>query len=306
MKFPDIADTVRLERLKPPAGKVRAVIDTDTFNEIDDQFAVVYALLSPEKLDIEAIYAAPFYNKRSSGPGDGMEKSYDEIVRLLQRLGISPENFVFKGSTDFLSESTSPVANDAVSDLIARAMDSGDESLYVIATGAVTNVASALLLEPEIANKIVVVWLGGHALHWPDTGEFNLKQDLRASRVVFDCGVPLVHIPCAGVTSHLHTTVPEMREHVKGRGEIGDYLFEIFSGFHTQHCGWSKVLWDIAAVAYLVDASLVPTQVIHSPIITSEKTWSIDRSRHLIRSAFMVKRDPIFRDLFSKLELRRE
>ena len=54
------------------------VLDTDTYNEIDDQFALVYALLCPEKLNVEAVYAALFTNDRSTGPGDGMEKSYEE------------------------------------------------------------------------------------------------------------------------------------------------------------------------------------------------------------------------------------
>ena len=59
------------------------VLDTDTYNEIDDQFAVVYSLISPEKLDVEAIYAAPFFNTRSLSPKDGMEKSYEEISEIL-------------------------------------------------------------------------------------------------------------------------------------------------------------------------------------------------------------------------------
>ncbi len=50
------------------------VLDTDTFNEIDDQFAVIYALHSKERLQVEAFYAAPFHNELSSGPKDGMEK----------------------------------------------------------------------------------------------------------------------------------------------------------------------------------------------------------------------------------------
>lgn len=304
MKFPKITDAVRLQKLEPVKGKVRMVLDTDTYNEIDDQFAVVYSLLSPEKLDVEAIYAAPFHNDRSSGPADGMEKSFDEILRLLNRLNVSPENFVFKGSTKFLSDYDSPCESDAVSDLIERAMNPDKEPLYVVAIGAITNIASAILIKPEIVNKIVVVWLGGHALHWSNTDEFNLKQDIMSSRLVFDCGVPLVHIPCAGVTTHLHTTVPEMATYVKGKGEIGDYLFQIFSDYNTEHCGWSKVIWDIAAIAYLIDASRVPTEVVHSPIVTDQKTWSFNRSRHLIRSAFMVNRDPIFKDFFGKLALR--
>ena len=67
-----LSDADRLKLLAPRAGKLRAVLDTDTYNEIDDQFALVQAMLSPERIGLEAIYAAPFHNKRSSGPGDGM------------------------------------------------------------------------------------------------------------------------------------------------------------------------------------------------------------------------------------------
>ncbi len=83
--------------LTPRPGRVRAVLDTDTYNEIDDQFALVQAMLSPDRIALEAIYAAPFHNKRSSGPGDGMDKIYDEILRLLDRMDRSSAGFVFKG-----------------------------------------------------------------------------------------------------------------------------------------------------------------------------------------------------------------
>ena len=99
MAYQRLSDSEIEERLRPPTGPVRMVLDTDTYNEIDDQFAVVYALRSPEKLTVEALYAAPFTNDRSTGPGDGMEKSYDEIVRLLDRLHLSADGFVYRGST---------------------------------------------------------------------------------------------------------------------------------------------------------------------------------------------------------------
>jgi inosine-uridine nucleoside N-ribohydrolase len=279
---------------------VRMVLDTDTYNEIDDQFAVVYALLSPERLDVEAVYAAPFFNNKSSGPGDGMEKSYQEILRLLERLEVSPEGFAYRGSTDYLRDWDHPVGSEAASDLVERAL-ADPSPLYVVAIGAITNVASAILMEPRILERIVVVWLGGHALHWPNTAEFNLRQDIPASRLVFDCGVPLVHVPCAGVVTHLRTTVPEVERYVQGQGAIGDYLAQIYKEHHTDHYAWSKEVWDLAAIAYLIDEKWVPTHIVHSPILTDQLTWSFDNSRHLIRTAMYVDRDPIFRDLFTKL-----
>ena len=213
---------------------------------------------------------------------------------------ISCENFVFRGSKSYLPRYNTPVLSDAAEDLVYRAMKS-DEPLYVVGISAATNIASAILMEPEIIARIVVVWLSGNALNWKDAKEFNLMQDLSASRILFDCGVPLVHISCQGVTSHLHTTLPEIDKYVKGKGAIGDYLAGIFRDFYEDHFARSKVLWDIAPVAYLINNNRVPTELVNSPRITDDIKWDLDKSRHFIRSAYKVNRDPIFQDLFRKL-----
>lgn len=300
-----INEDMLLKKLTPPTknSKIRMVLDTDTFNEIDDQFAIVYALQSQDKLNVEAIYAAPFHNNRSSGPEDGMEKSYDEILRILKRINVSSEGFVHKGSRGFLESKNEPYRSEAALDIVKRAMSATeDDPLYVVAIGAITNVASAILIEPEIIDKIVVVWLGGHAFHWSDTKEFNLKQDVLSTQVLFDCGVPLVLIPCMGVTSHLHTTMSEIEKFVVGKGEIGDFLAKRFEEYHDDHYAYSKVIWDISAIAYLLNSeNAVLTQVVHSPILTDQVTWSFDSSRHFIRYAYHVNRDVIFKDLFTKL-----
>lgn len=282
------------------SGPVRMVLDTDTYNEIDDQFAVVYALLSPEAMNVEAIYAAPFHNSRSSGPADGMEKSYTEILRLLELMGVPHEGLVLKGSNRFMEAPDRPVESAAAADLVARAKH-GEPPLYVAAIGAITNVASALLLDPAIAKRIVVVWLGGQGLHWRDTREFNLGQDLHAARYVLDCGVPLVRIPCYTAASHLLTTLPELERYVAGRGRIGDYLVDIFRSYTEDHFGYAKEIWDIATIAWLVNPDWVPTETVTSPILFDDMTWAFDASRHTIHNATYANRNAIFRDLFTKL-----
>jgi len=277
------------------------VLDTDTYNEIDDQFAVVYALISPE-LDVRAVYAAPFKNSRSRGPGDGMAKSYEEILRILDKLDRSPDGFAFRGSTRYL-DTKEPERSAAALDLIERARKSSPEDpLYVAAVGAITNVSNAILIDPSIIKNIVVVWLGGHGHDWPHQHEFNFGQDLHASRVIFDSGVPFVQLPCVPVVTHFTTTVPEMERYVGGRGPIGDYLLKIFKDYHKDHFAWSKVLWDMTAVAWVIDDDPLPSNLVHSPIVTDNHTLSFDRSRHLIRTVYFVRRDPIFRDFFTKLE----
>ena len=298
-----ISEAQRLQLLTPRPGRVRAVLDTDTFNEIDDQFALVQILLSPERLKLEAIYAAPFHNDRSTGPGHGMQLSYDEILRLLDRMAQPSDGLVFKGVTDYVGATKQPREAAAVDHLIARARAGcPQDPLYVIAIAAISNVASALLKAPDIIDRIVVVWLGGHALEWPHTREFNLKQDVGGAQVLLDSGVPLVLVPCMGVTSHLHSTVPEIEAYVAPHGEIGKFLAERFKGYSDDHVGWSKEIWDMAPVGWLIDPEWAPSVLAPTPILTDQVTWSVDRARPLMRYVTMVRRDPILKDFFTKLK----
>jgi len=303
-EFPKIDENVRINQLKPPqAGKVRMVFDTDTYNEIDDQFALAYALLSTGKVNVEAVYAAPFNNPRSNSPADGMEKSYQEILRLLKMLKKSPDGFVFRGSTEFLKDVSKPVRSEATLDLIQKALKSTPENpLYVVTVGCITNIASAMLIEPQIIKNIVVVWLGGNSLDWPTQKEFNLMQDVLAAQVVFNSGVPLVTMPCRPVVSHFHTTIPELAHYLKGKNELSNYLYEIVVAYNSNNLeAWSKVIWDVVAVAWVINPSWVQTNLVHSPILTDQITFSVDKSHHFIRMATSINRDAIFRDLFSKL-----
>jgi purine nucleosidase len=300
MNWPTLNETLRLERLAPPTGRVDLVLDTDTYNEVDDQFAVCHALLSPDRINLLAIHAAPFHNARSTGPEDGMLKSYDEIQRLLDKLG--RDATVVKGSTDYLADAATPQRNDGVDHLIELAGQERDGPLYVAAIGAITNVASALLVDPSLVERIVVVWLGGHAHHWPHCRAFNLEQDVAAARVVFDSGVPLAHMPCLGCVDRLLTSKEELAAHLKGKSAIGDYLVDIVADYSNgDRSVWSKVLWDVIATAWLVNPAWVHTSLIATPIITTDVTWSFDQRRHLHRSAYDFDRDAIFEDLFTKL-----
>ena len=294
---------ILLKRLSlPKDGRLSMVLDTDTYNEVDDQFALAYSLLSPERLDVQAIYAAPFHNDRSIGPKDGMEKSYDEIVRLLGKMGLSPENFVFKGSESYLKDGETPVLSSAAQDLVSRAMSrpNGDP-LYVAAIGAITNVASALLMEPELVKKIVVVWLGGQPLSYHSAREFNLSQDILSTRVVLDSGVPFVLIPCMGVASHLLATVPELNAYIGGKNPLCNALVELFSAYSTDHFAWAKEIWDVSAIGYLINPDWVPTVLEPSPLLSNDSFWGRDPRRHSIRVAVGIHRNAIFKDMYKKL-----
>ena len=296
-----------IKLLSCPKGPVDMVLDTDAYNEIDDQFAISYALRSKEKLAVRALYAAPFLNERSAGPLDGMEKSYDEIHKLLTLAGENTP--VFKGSGEYLKNENDAVDSPAARDLASRAMSyTSERPLYVVAIGAITNVASALLMAPAIADRIVVVWLGGHSIDWHDTHEFNMMQDVAAARVVFSSGAPLVILPCMGVVSSFTTTGPELRHWLSGKNALCDYLVtQTVDEANTYAAGsvWSRTIWDVTAIAWLLNdnGSLMLDKLIPTPIPEYDNHYAFDPRRPLCSYVYHINRDALFADLFMKLTL---
>ncbi len=299
-----------LRRLQKPQGCVDMALDTDAYNEIDDQFAIAYALKSPDRMNVKAIYAAPFFNQKSSGAGDGMRKSYDEILHVLRIAGredLFPE--VYKGSEQFMRDEKTPVDSPAARALIKLSQNySAEKPLYVVAIGAITNVASALLMDHSLADRIVLVWLGGHAWHLSDTREFNMMQDVAAARIVFGCGVPLVQLPCMGVVDRFYTTKPELENWLKGKNPLCDYLAtNTIAEAESYAAGkpWSRVIWDVTAVAWLLggEGEFMRDRIDYSPIPQYDDHYSFDKTRSLMRYVYYINRDALIRDLFEKLSV---
>ncbi len=295
----------RLKNLEIPTGPVDMVLDTDAYNEIDDQFAISYALHATEKLNVLTLYAAPFFNNRSSSPADGMERSYQEILKLLRLSKL--ECPVYRGSDRYLPDEQTPVASDAAKHLTELAMRySPEKPLYVVAIGAITNVASALLMKPEIADNIVVVWLGGNALEWHDNIEFNIHQDVASARVVFASGAPLVMLPCLGVVSAFTSTEPELTYWLKGKNDLCDYLVQ-----HTVEAAneyakgrvWSRVIWDVTTVGWLLNDGrrFMLDKLIPTPIPEYDHHYAQDPRRPLCRYVYHINRDALMGDLFAHI-----
>lgn len=344
MRFPILSEEERIRRLAPPKGKVHVVIDTDTYNEVDDQFALAYAQMSPEQMQVDAVYAAPFSSgffakllhtgvdiPMTDNLQEGLELSYKEILNLYGLLELDTAGKVFKGSAEYMTKPGEYVDSDAARDLAARARASED-ILYVVAIGEITNVASAILMDPEIIKKIVIVWLAGQPLHWPTAIEFNLGQDVLASQVILDCGVPLVVVPCMSVASNLTVTAPELETHLKGKSKVGTYLSDIVISQLTQEMGlnWlglfhqtycrglddygengvpstttmlspSRIIWDISTIAYMCNPAWCPSTLAATPYLTQDYKWRIDEKRHKMRICNYIYRDAVFGDMFYKL-----
>ncbi len=297
----------RIKNLSVPEGMIDVVLDTDAYNEIDDQFAIAYLLRSKQKLNTKAIYAAPFFNERSSGPEDGMVRSYNEILKLLSLLGEEVE--VFEGSRSFLENEKTAVISPAAEDLVKRAQGySPERPLYVVAIGAITNVASALLINPAIAENIVVVWLGGHAHHFQHTKEFNMRGDFAAARVVMGSGAPFVQLPCFGVVSSFTVSKPELEFWLKGKNKLADYLAENTIDEAEKYASgkpkpWTRVIWDVTAVAWLLNDSdrFMDSRIVPTPVPTYDGLYAHDPNGLPMRYVHYIKRDSLMTDLLQKI-----
>ncbi len=357
-RFPQLPKEELRRLLTPPREPVRMILDTDTHNEIDDQFALTWALLSPDQIKLEGVTAEPYSFQhyrpgllaahmvlQSGGPNsaeeeqvvdefgpwveglleagtdpndvvfvppdEGMEKSFLEILTIYEKLEIDPKGNVFRGSPGYLTSLDAPFKNASVERIIERALMRSDEPLYVSAIGCLTNVASALLLEPEIIKNMVVLWTAGWSSQSRQSNQtaLNLMQDPLASQLLFECGVAHVYLPGFHIGAQLRLSLPEMEAWVLGRGKIGDYLYHLYTHnpIYAQrgingHFGRSWVIWDIINIAWLLNPDWVPTELLPAPLLDDNLHWQHPVGRHLMREAYDIDRDAIFRDFLRKLE----
>lgn len=204
----------------------RAIINTDAKNEADDQFAIVHGLLSPS-LDIRGLIPAHFGTRRTQR---SMEESREEIDLLLNLLGMAESIAVANGAPTALPDEHTVVDSPGARLIIEESkLASDDDPLYVAFLGPLTDMASAILLDPELVRRpLVVIWIGGRGYRGYDEGpgiEFNLSNDIHAANVVFDSGITVWQVP-SDVYTKISVSYTELEEKIGGAGPLGRYLIK--------------------------------------------------------------------------------
>lgn len=279
--------------------KINVILDTDTYNECDDQFAFAYMLKSQNVFNIEAITVAPYSHKElNESVKEGQEKSYNEILKICKWLNFDTNNKVFKGSQDYICNGYNE-NNEAVNKIIEIALK--NDKTYIMAIGAITNVALAIKKAPEIIEKIEVIWLGGHSLLQHNNQEFNFKQDVNAVRIVFDSKVKLTIIPCKNVASNLTTSIYELNYYLKDKNELCNYLIDRFynDGYHGIQ--ERRVIWDISVIAYMINKEWFTSKKISCPNIKDDTSYELTDDKHLITRVNYIDVNKVYLDLFKKL-----
>lgn len=297
-----------IKNLSVPKEKIDVILDTDAFNEIDDQFALSYLINNPEKLNAVGFCAAPFFNENSTSPEDGMEKSYYEILKLLtltEREELLDK--VYRGSREYLKDEQTPICSEAAKFMTEKAKNYSPENpLYIVAIGAITNVASALLLSPEMKENTVIVWLGGHARHFDHTKEFNLWQDVAAARVVMGCGVPFIQLPCMGVVDAFIAGKGDLSAFYLNKNPLADYLAEntiTTADSYAKGKPWTRVIWDVTAVGWLLNENgqFMSSRIVPTRLPSYGGQYEEKECAHKMCYVYHISRDNLFTDLTEKI-----
>ncbi len=213
----------------PPERLNRVIINTDAKNEADDQYAIVHALLTPS-FDLHGIIPAHFGTRVANS----MEASHAEVELLLRLMRLEGQVRVAAGAGHALPDDRTPVPSPGAELIIAEAMKPDPRPLHVAFFGPLTDMASALLLEPRIEeHNVRVVWIGGGP--WPVGGrEFNLSNDIHAANIIFRSRLEVWQMPST-VYRLVAVSYAELLEKVYPHGALGRYLVEQLVAWNAEH-----------------------------------------------------------------------
>ncbi len=288
----------------PEEKVVRLIVDTDAKNEADDQFAIVQALLSPKFENVGLI--AAHYGTRHE---DSMERSYQELETIFDKMKFPKENMIFHGAEHAIPDTKTPAVSEGAELIVREAMKDDTRPLFAIFLGPLTDMASALLMEPRIASRMTAIWIGGG--RYPSGGpEFNLGNDVNAANVVFQSKMEVWQVP-KNVYEMIPLSLAELEYKVAPCGEIGSYLLEQLDE-HANEEGPRKspfrtgevwVVGDSPAVGLLLYEHRFEFDWVQAPLITSDMTYVQTGLNRPIRVYKKIDSRLILDDFFAKLAL---
>lgn len=277
----------------PEKRKKRVIIHSDVANEADDPYAIMHHLLTPSE-DICSIvvghneYASTFipqvakqyrmteeeFNAYMDSMGEDaimiprgrtMERSYKAAKQLMELAGITDVP-ILRGSTYAIEDPELLPESEGADTIIAEAMKDDERPLYIALQGCLTDLAIAYKKEPRIAEHLTAVWIGGGTYPDGQGGDFNLRQDLAAARIVMESNIPLWQIPC-NVYASVEVSIPELIKNVKPCGKLGDYLVQQLIDLNTRRGSTYPGDWPHGEVWCLGDNPTV-TALLEGPART--------------------------------------
>lgn len=211
---------------KPLAGpRSRVIFINDLSGDVDGLFATVHQILSPST-DLRGIVGT------STGrAGETAEKSASLAREILDLMDMPSRYPVYQGAASRMPNAKTAVPSPGTQAIIDEAMRDSELPLFVAVGGGLTEVASAVLLEPRIASRFTLVWIGGDALPASGAGETNFNIDPVAAQFLFnETSVPIWQVARDAYKTCM-VSATALKVHVGRYGKIGpwlvDHLFDV-------------------------------------------------------------------------------
>lgn len=295
--------------------RARVIIDNDFSGDPDDLFQLVHSLLSPA-VEIRAVIASHLRPGDPFDSGPATAQNAAAVARdVFARMGVESTGLIVAGSDAALRDRSTPIESDAVDAIIREALR-GDSTtpLFYLAGGGLTDLASACLIEPRVADRLTLVWIGGaeHSdLATPPPGampiEYNLLIDLAAAQYLFeDSGVPIWQVP-RDVYRQCLVSDAELRLRVAAAGELGAYLYDevrhvVAGSSDTYVLGDSPlVLLTALQSPFDADASSSRYEVRATPALREDGGYAHRAEARPMRVYTWVDTRLMFEDFFLKL-----
>lgn len=154
----------------------------------------------------------------------------------------------------------------AVNWIIDTIMNNPPETITLVPTGPLTNIALAARLEPRIVDRVKeVVLMGGgyHVGNWSAVAEFNIKVDPEAAHIVFNEAWPLTMVGLD--LTHQALCTPAVQRQVEGVGtDLAMFvsgLMDFFRKSYQENQDFvDPPVHDPCTVAYLIDPTVITTR----------------------------------------------
>lgn len=252
----------------------KIIVDCDAGADGDDQFALGYALRSPDRVEVLAAISAPF-NENS---GETVSAGKAECEAIIAAAGLAGKIPAFAGAPDYITRAGHPLESPGAEN-IRRAVLSTKEPVYVVITGCCTNVASALAMYPEIRQRLIVVWLALDDLDGKNnTGEYNYHNDIEGGKLLFSLAENMVLV-CAGkVVAPFRRTDDEIDALFNGENPLCIWLRRRF-----REISWAQGLWDLCAEGLLICPEACKMEVHNRPLFGADgEIVGFDSSRRIV------------------------
>ena len=237
------------------------IVDADTANEVDDPYALV-AALTQSNWNVIALTAAQWQTAHWATE-HAMEDSHRLNQVMVGYLGTNTPTL--RGGVARMYDWGDQAQHSAAAyEIIKQAHKMPkNEKLTLVVLGALTNIASALFIDPSIEQKIDVYWLGSS--YDFDKGimrttDFNAIMDPQALHLLLNSKVSMTIIP-VNVASALTFDYQKTFDAFSGKSHMTDFLVNRWYE-HVDGSRKKRVIWDLALIYAMTDPQWAETTII--------------------------------------------